>query len=108
MAAAVGAAPAAPAGGGGGTSTASFDTGAAAGSLGKVDVQGCKKSDGPTGPGHVTVTFQPDGSVQSAVVDQGPYPGTPVGGCVAGRFKGAHVPAFAGAPVRVGKSFIIN
>ena len=99
-----GAAPApAPAAGG-----ASFDKGAAAGALGKVDVQGCKKPDGPTGAGHVTVTFGPDGSVQTAVVDQGPYPGTPVGGCVAGRFKGAHVPAFSGAPVRVGKSFIIN
>jgi predicted Zn finger-like uncharacterized protein len=96
------AAPAPAAGG------ASFDKGAAAGALGKVDVQGCKKADGPTGAGHVTVTFGPDGSVQTAVVDQGPYPGTAVGGCVAGRFKGAHVPAFSGAPVRVGKSFIIN
>ncbi|MBX3226392.1 MAG: zinc-ribbon domain-containing protein [Labilithrix sp.] len=95
-------------GGGGGGSTASFDKGAAAGSLGKIDVQSCKKADGPTGPGHVTVTFNPDGSVGTAVVDQGPYPGTAVGGCVAGKFRGAHVPAFAGAPVRVGKSFVIN
>lgn len=87
---------------------ASFDKGAAAAALGKVDVQGCKKADGPTGAGHVTVTFGPDGSVQTAVVDQGPYPGTSVAGCVAGRYRGAHVPAFSGAPVRVGKSFIIN
>jgi hypothetical protein len=53
------------------------------------------------------VTFGPDGSVQSAVVDQGPFPGTSVGGCIAGKYRGAHVPAFGGAPVRVGKSFTL-
>ncbi len=94
--------------GGGGGSTAAFDRGAAAAALGGVNVQSCKKADGPTGSGHVTVTFQPDGSVQSAVVDSGPFPGTPVGGCIAGKYRGAHVPAFGGAPVRVGKSFSIN
>jgi predicted Zn finger-like uncharacterized protein len=98
---------AAPSGGGGG-STAPFDRGAAAAALGAVNVQSCKKPDGPTGSGHVTVTFGPDGGVQSAVVDSGPFPGTPVGGCIAGKYRGAHVPAFGGAPVRVGKSFTIN
>ena len=98
---------AAPAAGGGG-STAPFDRGAAAGALGGVNVQSCKKPDGPTGSGHVTVTFGPDGSVQSAVVDSGPFPGTPVGGCIASKYRGAHVPAFGGAPVRVGKSFTLN
>src|SRR5205823_625200 len=86
-------------------SGAPFDRGAASGALGGIDVQACKKPDGPTGPGHVTVTFAPDGSVASAIVDQGAFPGTPVGGCIAGRFRGAHVPAFSGAAVRVGKSF---
>jgi predicted Zn finger-like uncharacterized protein len=86
-------------------STAAFDRGAAAAALGSVNVSSCKKSDGPSGSGHVTVTFGPDGSVQTAVVDQGPYPGTSVGGCIAGKFRGAHVPPFGGAPVRVGKSF---
>ena len=98
---------AAPAGGGGG-STAPFDRGAAAAALGAVNVQSCKKADGPTGSGHVTVTFAPDGSVQSAVIDGGSFPGTPVGGCIAGKYRGAHVPAFGGAPVRVGKSFTLN
>jgi hypothetical protein len=93
----------APAGGGG--STAAFDRGAASAALGAVNVASCKKSDGPTGQGHVTVTFGPDGTVQSAVVDSGPFPGTAVGGCIAGKFRGAHVPAFGGSPVRVGKSF---
>lgn len=89
------------------TSTASFDRGAAAAALGGVNVQSCKKAGGPTGPGRVTVTFAPSGAAQSAVVDP-PYQGTPVGGCVAGKFRGARVPAFGGAPVRVGKSFSIN
>lgn len=94
--------------GGSSASSAPFDRGAAAAALGAVNVQSCKKPDGPTGAGHVTVTFGPDGQVQSAVVDSGPFPGTPVGGCIAGRFRGAHVPPFGGAPVRVGKSFTIN
>lgn len=93
---------------GGGGSTAPFDRGAAAAALGAINVQSCKKPDGPTGTGHVKVTFAPNGSVSSAVVDGGPFPGTPVGGCIAGKFRGAHVPAFSGAPVGVGKSFTIN
>jgi predicted Zn finger-like uncharacterized protein len=97
-------APAAPAP----ASGAPFDRGAAAAALGGVNVSSCKKPDGPSGAGHVTVTFGPDGSVQTAVVDSGPFPGTPVGGCIAGKYRGAHVPPFGGAPVRVGKSFTIN
>jgi predicted Zn finger-like uncharacterized protein len=87
---------------------APFDRGAAAGALGAVNVAGCKRPDGPTGSGHVAVTFSPDGTVSSAVVDQAPFAGTPVGGCVAGKFRGAHIPSFGGGPVRVGKSFTIN
>jgi hypothetical protein len=96
---------AAPTGGG---SSAAFDRGAAAAALGGVNVASCKKPDGPTGQGHVTVTFGPDGSVQSAVVDSGPFPGTAVGGCIAGKYRGARVPAFSGGAIKVGKSFTIN
>ncbi len=97
------AAPAAATGG-----SAPFDRGAAAASLGGVNVQSCKKSDGPTGSGHVRVTFQPSGSVSTVDVDQPPFAGSAVGGCVAGKFRSAHVPAFSGAAVTVGKSFTIN
>jgi predicted Zn finger-like uncharacterized protein len=96
-------APAAPA-----QSTSPFDRGAAAGALGAVNVGACKRPDGPTGSGHVSVTFAPDGSVSSAVADAPPFAGTPVGGCVAGKFRSAHIPAFGGGPVKVGKSFVIN
>ena len=89
-------------------SGAAFDRGAAAGALGSVNVASCKKADGPTGSGHVTVTFDPNGTVQSAVVDQPPFSGTPVGGCIAGKFRSARVPPFSGSPVKVGKSFTIN
>ena len=85
-----------------------FDRGAAQAALSSVNVSSCKKPDGPTGSGHVVVTFGADGNVVSAVVDAPPFSGTPVGGCVAGRFRGAHVPAFSGSPVKVGKSFSIN
>jgi predicted Zn finger-like uncharacterized protein len=99
-----GAAAAAPSGAG----SAPFDRGAAAAALSAVNVVSCKKPDGPTGSGHVKVTFAPNGTVSSAVVDQPPFAGTPVGGCVAGKFRGAHIPAFSGGPVPVGKSFVIN
>ena len=98
---------AAPAAAGGG-STAPFDRGAAAAALGAINVQSCKKDGGPTGAGRVEVKFNPDGSAASANIIEGPFPGTPVGGCIAGKFRGARVPAFGGAPVNVKKSFTIN
>ncbi|MBX3233126.1 MAG: hypothetical protein KIT84_13230 [Labilithrix sp.] len=86
-----------------------FDKGAAAASLGKVNVAKCKRANGPTGPGHVTLTFAPaTGTLSSAVVDAGPYPGTTVGACIVQAFRTqAKVPPFGGAPVRVGKSFVL-
>ena len=77
--------------------------GGAAGSAG-----GCKKAGGPTGVGKVQVTFAPSGRVTSATVMGAPFAGTAVGGCVAGAFRRAHVPAFSGNPVTVSKSFSIN
>jgi predicted Zn finger-like uncharacterized protein len=98
-------APAAPAAGG-----AAFDRGAAAAALGGIadSASSCKKPGGPTGEGHVSITFSPSGSVLSAIVDQPPYAGTAVGGCVAGKFRGAHVPAFSGGNLTIGKRFTIN
>lgn len=93
-------------GGGGGAGTAPFDRGAASAALGGVNVSSCKKDQ--SGSGHVKVVFAPNGSVSSATVDQGPFVGTAVGGCVAGKYRGARVPPFSGSPVSVGKSFSIN
>ncbi|HEU4534822.1 MAG TPA: hypothetical protein VFS00_11915, partial [Polyangiaceae bacterium] len=58
--------------------------------------------------GRVAVTFAPSGAVSNAVVEGPPFAGTPVGGCVAAKFRAAKVPAFAGSAITVKKSFSIN
>lgn len=83
-----------------------FDRDAAAAALAKVDLHKCRATNGPTGEGHVVITFSPSGPVSTVVVDRGPFlPGTPVGRCIADKFKQASVPPFKGAAVHVGKSF---
>lgn len=102
---AVGASCGAPTGGTTTTTAPPFDRAAATRALG-VDVASCKRGDGPTGPGHVKVTFQPSGSASGVEVDA-PYAGTPVGTCVAQRFRATTIPAFAGGPLTLGKTFVI-
>lgn len=82
-----------------------FDRAAALRALG-VGVASCKRDDGPTGPGHVKVTFQPSGSASAVEIDA-PYAGTAVGACVAQRFRTVTIPAFAGGPLALGKTFAI-
>jgi len=91
-------------------SGAAFDRGAAAAELRRIteSVGSCRRPAGPNGDGHVTVTFRNDGAVDHVEVDRPPYQGTPVGACVASKFKLARVPAFGGAPITVGKSFTID
>jgi hypothetical protein len=69
---------------------------------------GCGKSGGPTGSGKVQVTFATSGRVTSANVTGGSFAGTSVGGCVAGVFRKARIPAFSGNPVTVSKSFSVK
>jgi predicted Zn finger-like uncharacterized protein len=71
-------------------------------------VQSCKKPSGPTGTGRVVVVFAPSGAAQSASVTGEPFEGTATGGCVAAHFRSVRVPAFAGSPFSVSKSFSIN
>jgi hypothetical protein len=59
----------------------SFDRGAAASALGSISVQHCGSS-GQVGTGHATITFSPTGRVQSVVVDDANFAGTPAGRCV--------------------------
>jgi predicted Zn finger-like uncharacterized protein len=89
-------------------SSAPFNRGAASAALSGVNVQACKKPGGPTGSGRVKVTFAPSGSVSAAVIEGPPFAGTPVGGCIAGKFRGANIPAFSGGPVSANKTFTIN
>ena len=89
-------------------STGPFDRKETALALGAVDVSSCKTPGGPTGGGHVTVTFSPNGRVVSAKVDQPPFAGTPAGACIAGQFNAMHIPPFTGELVTVGKAFVLN
>lgn len=91
------------------TGVASFNKGAAIAALSVAASQasGCKRPGGPTGSGKAIVTFAPSGRVTSANVTGGSFGGTPVGGCIAGVFRRANVPAFSGDPVTVSKSFTI-
>jgi predicted Zn finger-like uncharacterized protein len=102
------AAPAAPAPAAGGSGD--FDRAAALSALSAAATaaQSCKKSDGPTGSGRIAVTFANNGQATTANVEGPPFAGTPVGGCVAARFRGTHVPPFGGAPITVHKTFNIN
>jgi hypothetical protein len=88
------------------TSAAPFDRAAAVRALG-IDMASCKRSDGPTGAGHVKVTFQPNGSVSAVDVDA-PYAGTATGVCIAKRYRGATIPPFAGSALAVGKTIVIE
>ncbi len=86
-----------------------FDRAAANSALSSIaaSAASCKKPDGPTGSGKVAVTFAPSGKATTATIE-GSFAGTSVGSCVAGRFRGAKVPPFAGSPVTVRKTFTIN
>jgi hypothetical protein len=84
---------------------APFDKLAAANVLSSIDLVKCKSTNAPRGDGHIIVKFQPAGTATEAVVDKGPWVGTPVAKCIAKEFKKAKIPAFAGDVVQVGKSF---
>jgi hypothetical protein len=100
------AAPAAPAAGGSGD----FDRAAALSALSAAATaaQACRKPDGPTGSGRVAVTFANNGTATTANVEGPPFAGTPVGGCVAARFRSVHIPPFGGSVITVRKTFIIQ
>lgn len=87
------------------TSASSFDKEAAASAISSVDLTKCRATNAEKGEGHVMITFAPGGTASSAVIDKGPWVGTPVAKCLAGQFKKAKIPAFGGEPVTVGKTF---
>jgi hypothetical protein len=84
---------------------ADFDRQAAVSAIAEVNLQKCKATNAAKGEGHVTITFLPAGSAQTAAVDKGPWVGTPVARCMVKEFKKAKVPAFKGDAVTVGKVF---
>jgi serine/threonine-protein kinase len=85
-----------------------FDRAAVAAALGGVDVGSCSIPGGPTGQGHLSMTFLPDGSVDRVTVDQPPYQGTAEGACVAEKFRTLRVPPFDEGPQKVSKAFVLS
>ena len=87
---------------------APLNRGAALAALGSAAsaATSCKREGGPSGSGSASITFSPDGPVKSVTVSA-PFAGTAVGQCVAGMFRGAHVPPFSGSSVTLPKSFQI-
>jgi hypothetical protein len=90
------------------SSLPAFGRGEAAGGLGAVDTHACKTPNGPTGTGHVTVTFAPSGKVILAQVDGGPLLHRAVETCITDAFEKVTVPPFSGQPVKVGKMFHVD
>lgn len=85
--------------------TAEFDKSAAITAITEVDLSKCKATNVAKGEGHVMITFSPAGTAQNAVVDKGPWVGTPAAKCMAKAFKKVKVPAFKGESITVGKVF---
>lgn len=91
----------APKSGGTGQGSAQAALGRAAGLVGL-----CRRPGGQSGPGTVLVTIGSGGSVQNVQVLP-PYAGTPVGQCIASKFRRVKVPSYSGATVTLRKSFTI-
>lgn len=94
----------------GGSSVGVFDREAASLSLVAATeaALSCRSAEDPFGSARVLVTFAPSGRVTSATVNGPPFAGTETGGCIAGRFRAARVPAFAGEHVTVSKTVVIQ
>lgn len=70
--------------------------------------QRCKRADDPEGVAVVVVTFAPSGRTTTATVSGEPFAGTPIGSCIAARFRAASVPPYSGEFITVKKSFSIK
>jgi hypothetical protein len=66
----------------------------------------CRQEDTTAGAVRVAVTFVPTGQATVAVVESGVVRGTPVGSCVAAKFRTAKVPPFSGPKVTVHKTMM--
>jgi Mrp family chromosome partitioning ATPase len=61
-----------------------------------------------TGTTHVAVTIAPSGRATGAVLQGGPFNGTPVGSCISNAMRGVTVPPFVGVPIVVGKAVTVR
>jgi hypothetical protein len=89
---------------------AGFDRAAAAAALNEATALAatCRGAEDPTGIAKVVVSFAPSGRATRALVSGPPFAGTPVGGCIASKFRAAQVPAFDGELVTVTKTVVVR
>jgi hypothetical protein len=66
----------------------------------------CREDETTAGAVRIAVTFVPSGQATVAVVESGVVRGTPVGSCVAAKFRTAKVPPFSGPKVTVRKTMM--
>jgi len=74
----------------------------------EAEALSCRQPGDPAGSARVVITFAPSGRVTSANVGGAPFAGTRTGGCIAGRFRAATVPAFVGGHVTVSKTISVQ
>lgn len=86
-----------------------FDTQAAGDVLGKAALEAsqCHQPTGPDGKGRAQILYEPSGVAVSVAVSR-PFHETTVGNCLLALFKSTRVPAFAGDPVIVTKTFDVR
>jgi Meckel syndrome type 1 protein len=97
-----------PARAGADEATGRFDRAAALGVLRRLSAAAsrCRLGDGEPDRSGVTVTFSLSGAASAVAVDAGVGPSSAA--CVAAIYRTAHVPPFAGAPVRVHHAFLLR
>ena len=85
-----------------------LDRKAVADAFESVNLAICKKPKGPTGEGHVVVTFAPTGKATAATVDSPTFARTKVGKCIEKEYGKLKVSPFTGDSVSIGKKFKIE
>ena len=73
-----------------------FDEGAALVAVRNAGLGSLQCGEGAAGATVVSVTFAPSGRVTRALVEDGPFRGTAVGGCIARHLRGVSIPPFDG------------
>jgi hypothetical protein len=69
----------------------------------RADLTSCRGA-GPPGDAHVTVVFGASGEALSAIVDGGPWIGTPTARCIEERLRAQRVKPFDGPSRRVART----
>jgi len=70
-------------------------------------VKDCEAPGAPRGEGRVRLSYSMSGELVSAVVDQAPFAGTQVAGCVEAKFRGTRIRPYQGADLVLERRFLV-